>query len=58
MHIIILYFYLLSFRNLIVGVGTKIDTGNARPGSYGNVDIAGSVNEVRILYIYKLLLPV
>lgn len=37
-----------SCRNLLVGVGSKIDTANARPGSYGNVDIAGSVNEVRI----------
>jgi len=36
-----------DIKNLIVGVGTKIDTANARPGSYGNVDITGSVNELK-----------
>ncbi|CAL8141990.1 unnamed protein product [Orchesella dallaii] len=36
-----------EIKNLIVGVGSKIDTANARPGSYGNVDITGSVNELK-----------
>jgi len=36
-----------EIKNLLVSMNSKQDQGGAKPGSYGNFDFSGSVNELR-----------